>query len=812
MLAGNLEQRRMSELVPWMVLITDRLVLNKDGSLMAVFVYDGVDLEGRVQEEVESTVKRLETAMRVLNARVTVWSHMERRQDDEVAAAAPGNHFGALLAKEQVASLRATRSYRNRHYLTVMLSPKAQADRFFGLFSELNRSGRGVGASLVEALKLSFSGSTRFAYEAREISQYATELERMLEQFAAGLLEVNVRRLSGAELTGRLHEHLTPTDDRRALALKEGAYLDTALGGARMFVQTDGVWFEGQKKRYMAALSVKVWPEESTPGILDSLLAVDAEISVSQCYRVLDYEVAKKYLNDVRRHNLNMRKGLLTLAMEEFTKRESDNVNNDRERAAAEADDALDKLAENGSAGWFNLTILVWADTPTRLEESVQAVYKRLQAKDFVLMRETIHAVSAWAGTLPGQWGEMERWIFFFGQNMCDLMFLRALQSGDIVNRHLSEQAGKPMPALATFKTRHLTNYHFNFHNGDLGHFLVVGPTRSGKSSLLNFLMAKWKQYEPSRLIIFDKDWSCRIPTVLMGGQYLDLGRERVRVNPLLELESENDRSWAAQWVESLIASKGYRVTSDDTKHIWMAIDGVSRLPIGTRKLASIAFQLPRHLGVELEPWINDGPLASYFDHKEDDFSLSDHTTMEMGEIMLQPAAARAFLDYAFHRIQKLLDGRPTLIYIEEAWFMLEDEHFVQRLNNWLRTLAKRNAIIGMATQSLMELSTSRIFSVIVDSIPTKIYLPNRDAMQQRDLYRDKLGLNEGQIHLIASATQKRDYILVNRNTTRVLESTFTPAAMGIVRSDIKAQEIFTRHMHSGEPDWKENYYAEIRR
>lgn len=812
MLAGNLEQRRMSELVPWMVLITDHLVLNKDGSLMAVFVYEGVDLEGHVQEEVESTVKRMETAMRVLNARVTIWSHMERRQDDEVADAVPGNHFGALVAKEHVASLRATRSYRNRHYLTVMLSPKAQADRFFGLFSQLNRSGKGVGASVVEALKLSFSGNARFAYEAREISQYATELERMLEQFAAGLLEVNVRRLSGADLIGRLHEHLTPTEERRRLALKADSYLDTALGGARMFVQTDGVWFEGQKNRHMAALSVKVWPEESTPGILDSLLAVDAEITVSQCYRVLDYEVAKKYLHDVRRHNLNMRKGLLTLAMEEFTKRESDNVNNDRERAAAEADDALDRLAENGSAGWFNLTLLVWADTPTRLEESVQAVYKRLQAKDFVLMRETIHAVSAWAGTLPGQWAEIERWIFFFGQNMCDLMFLRALQSGDVVNRHLSEQAGKPMPALATFKTRHLTNYHFNFHYGDLGHFLVVGPTRSGKSSMLNFLMAKWTQYDPSRVIIFDKDWSCRIPTLLMGGQHLDLGRERVRVNPLLELENDNDRTWAAQWVESLIASKGYRVTSDDTKHIWMAIDGVSRLPIGTRKLASIAFQLPRHLGIELEPWINDGPLASYFDHKDDDFTLSDHTAMEMGEIMQHPAAARAFLDYAFHRIQKLLDGRPTLIYIEEAWFMLEDEHFVQRLNNWLRTLAKRNAIIGMATQSLAELTTSRIFTVIVDSIPTKIYLPNENALQQRDLYRDKLGLNDGQIQLIASATQKRDYILVNRNTTRVLETTFNPAALGIVRSDIKAQEIFTRHMNSAEPDWRENYYAEIRR
>lgn len=812
MLAGNLEQRRMSELVPWMVLITNRLVLNKDGSLMAVYVYDGIDLEGRVQEEVESSVKRLETAMRVLNARVTIWSHMERRQDKEVAGAIPQNPFGALLAREQVKSLLSTRSYRNRHYLTIMLSPKTQADRFFGLFAELNRSGLGVVASLAEAVKLSMSGSSRFAYEAREMSQYANELERMLEQFTAGLGELGIKRLAGDELRGRLHEHLTPTEAPRRLKLDESAYLDTALGGSRMFVQTDGVWFEGQKSRYMATLTVKVWPDDSTPGILDALLAVDAELTVSQCYRVLDYEAAKKYLQEVRRHNLNMRKGLLTLALEEFTKRESDNVNNDRERAAADADQALDSLAENGSAGWFNLTILVWADTTQRLEESVQAVYKRLQAKDFVLMRESIHAVSAWAGTLPGQWAEIERWVFFFGQNMCDLMFLRALKSGELTNRHLSEQAGRQMPALATFKTRHLTNYHFNFHNGDLGHFLVVGPTRSGKSSLLNFLMAKWRQYEPSRLIIFDKDWSCRIPTGLMDGKHLDLGRERVRINPLLQLDDENDLTWAAQWLEGLIASKGYRVTSDDTKHIWSAIEGVSKLPVGTRKLASVAFQLPRHLVVELEPWINGGPLASFFDHKDDDFTISDHTTMEMGQIMEQPAAARAFLDYAFHRIQKLLDGRPTLIYIEEAWFMLEDEHFVRRLNNWLRTLAKRNAIIGMATQSLMELSSSSIFSVIVDSIPTKIYLPNREALQQRDLYRDKLGLNEGQINLIASATQKRDYILVNRNTTRVLESVFSPAAMAIIRSDIKAQEVFTRHQNSNQPTWRENYVAEVTR
>ena len=43
-----------------------------------------------------------------------------------------------------------------------------------------------------------------------------------------------------------------------------------------------------------------------------------------------------------------------------------------------------------------------------------------------------------------------------------------------------------PRPPL--LETTSLGPYYFNFHNGDLGNFTVIGPSGSGKSTMFNIL------------------------------------------------------------------------------------------------------------------------------------------------------------------------------------------------------------------------------------------------------------------------------------------------------------------------------------
>src|SRR3546814_12723013 len=81
------------------------------------------------------------------------------------------------------------------------------------------------------------------------------------------------------------------------------------------------------------------------------------------------------------------------------------------------------------------------------------------------------------------------------------------------------------------------------------------------------------------------------------------------------------------------------------------------------------------------------------------------------------------------------------------------------RSKEWLKTLRKKNASVIFATQSLADIETSTIAPAIVESCPTRIFLPNERAVEPQitAIYR-RFGLNDRQIEILSRATPKRDY------------------------------------------------------
>ena len=246
------------------------------------------------------------------------------------------------------------------------------------------------------------------------------------------------------------------------------------------------------------------------------------------------------------------------------------------------------------------------------------------------------------------------------------------MSPGATVNPYLTEQTGKPCAALTVLATEYATPFHFNFYHGDLAHTFVLGPSRSGKSVFVNFLLSQFRRYEPVNVYIFDKDYSCRIATLLQGGKHIDLNAtdRALPLNPLQLLGEPADWEWLAGWLEILLTSRGYKLTSEDDKSLWQGIESVAALSPSLWQLKSLYGVLPRILKEELEPWVGSGSLARYFDNVEDSFSLTDFTCVEMGSVLANKRLARAFMEYAFFRIKKKLDSPhkvPTAIYIEEA-------------------------------------------------------------------------------------------------------------------------------------------------
>ena len=73
----------------------------------------------------------------------------------------------------------------------------------------------------------------------------------------------------------------------------------------------------------------------------------------------------------------------------------------------------------------------------------------------------------------------------------------------------------------------------------------------------------------------------------------------------------------------------------------------------------------------------------------------------------------------------------------------------------------------------------SSLFNTVVESCPTRVFLPNSGAFDEttRPLYQ-KFGLNERQIEILATATPKRDYYYSSTQGNRLFQLGLGPFAL----------------------------------
>lgn len=809
--------RPFSELLPWMVQLRDDIILNKDGGLLVCYTFTGVDIEGQLAINSDRIVGMLEHGLRVFDDRITVWWQVDRRRTYEHPDGNFPDEVSRFIQRLRKESFESGSQYSNRHYLSILYKTHEGAGSFLdkvGYFS--TDVGHGFLRSVWEATKSSLVKRNAFSFDSAKLDSEIRKFDEMIQGFDETVKDVGLRRLHGDQLLQFMHQRCSPSHDKQKLNVPSiPVYLDGWLTSNTLFVGHDLLLFEDNESAYVAAASVKDWPDMTSPGMLDILLAIPGEITVSQCFRFCDTDYSRKFIQDVQRINLNGQKTLMTIAKEAITGTTSDKVDKGKARNAEDAGAALESITtQNRIFGYYNLTVLSYGKTAVEAETTIKYATQLLRQSGFMVLREKLHLLSAWAGSLPGQWAELVRWFFINTANLSDMAPIRTLASGSLVNEYLTEQTGRHCPALTAFTTSYSIPYYFNFHNGDLAHAVVIGPSRSGKSVFDNFLLSQFRKYHPCRIFIFDKDYSCKINTLMHNGRHIDMtGEGRVKMDPIgFLLGDQKHWAWLVRWLELILTSRDYVFKAEDDSKLWRALENLHSAGKELWCLAGLHPFLSKELKIQLEQWIGNGALSKYFDNNEDDLSVGDWSCVEMGGLFTTPRLATTFLEYAFYRISLTLDGTPTLIYVEEAWFMLEDEQFSKRIDDWLRTLAKKNAFLVMATQSLNELAVSDIFTTIIDNIPNRIFLANANAYAHKDMYMQKFGLNEAQIDTIRDAIPKQDYFIVTPNVSRVVQARFDPRIVGVLRSDSRAQGIFKKHYANREhdADWKTHYLEEV--
>jgi len=766
---------RLADYLPWVALVGDGIVLNKDGSFQRTARFRGPDLDSAVAAELVAVAGRLNNAFRRLGSGWAIFVEAQRSE----AATYPASRFpdpaSALVDAERKADFKEEGShFVSGYYLTFLWLPPAE-----------------------DAAR-----SESWLYEGRETSGvnpwelargFADRTDRVLALLDGFMPEC--RWLDDGETLTYLHSTIS-TNRHRVAVPETPIYLDALLA--------DQLLIGGLEPRlgnhHLRVLTITGFPGATTPGLLDEMNRLAFPYRWSTRAILMDKTDATRLLTKIRRQWFAKRKSIAAILKEVMTNEQSALVDTDAANKAADADMALQELGAD-VAGVANVTatVTVWDEDTRRADEKLRLVEKIIQSRDFSVMVETVNAVDAWLGSLPGHAYANVRQPPISTLNLAHMIPLSAVWAGERRDDHFGA------PPLLYGRTEGSTPFRLSLHVGDVGHTLVVGPTGAGKSVLLALMALQFRRYPRSQVFAFDFGGSIRAAALAMGGDWHDLGGEltdasetSVSLQPLARIHETAERAWAADWIVAILRRENIQITPDVKEYIWTALTSLASAPVGERTITGLAVLLQSNdLKQALRAYCVGGPYGRLLDAESEHLGSADVQAFEI-EGLVGTGAAPAVLSYLFHRIGDRLDGRPTLLIIDEGWLALDDDAFAEQLREWLKTLRKKNASVVFATQSLSDIDNSAIAPAIIESCPTRLLLPNERAIEPQitSIYR-RFGLNDRQIEILARATPKRDYYCQSRRGNRLFELGLSEVGLALCAASSKSDQALIGDMHA---------------
>ena len=259
-----------------------------------------------------------------------------------------------------------------------------------------------------------------------------------------------------------------------------------------------------------------------------------------------------------------------------------------------DADAALQELGSDAiSSVYLTATVTVWDQDPATADEKLRLVEKVIQGREFTCIPEAVNAVEAWLGSLPGHVYANIRQPPISTLNLAHMMPVSAVWAGPERDEHLGA------PPLFYARTEGSTPFRFSLHVGDVGHTLVVGPTGAGKSVLLAMMALQFRRYPQSQVFAFDFGGSIRAAALAMGGDWHDLGGALteealapVALQPLAAVDDAAERTWAAEWVATMLTREGVTVGPEAKEHVWTALTSLASTPVAERTLTGLSVLL----------------------------------------------------------------------------------------------------------------------------------------------------------------------------------------------------------------------------
>ena len=688
-------EKRLSSMLPYVSLVTDRTIRTRGNELMQRIRLEGVNSTTSEDAHLDRIGSLLAGIVAQVGTGFSFYLHKVSKAVDVTLPPIPGEGFASAVDQRWRTHLGRSGLRDKTITLSVLKRPETGSRLPFGL-----------GAS-----------RTRFAADTtrrlRKLDEVVGFLLSSFDELKPSLLAASTGELFG--FLGSLNtgeEHPLFPRSRLGVIAEDVANTRVTFRGTTI-VLSDGAVGE----KVGAIFAVKNYPAKTDSLMLDELnLPVD--MVVTHSFVPINVNIMAGRIKRQLRLMQAANDGAVSLAQE----------------LELAQDDLESKRLIFGE---HHMTVAVYARSQAALDDIASEIRNISATSGINLISEAFGARAHFMAQHPGNTGARSRKAAITNHNFADLATFHRTPLG---------KTGPELPwgvPITLFPTPERSGFRFNFHEQGApdreptgGHTLILGRPGSGKSVLAAFLMTMARR-AGARLFVFDYRAGMEMAVRALGGSYSTVRAGRpTGLNPLQTEIDARGQAWLADWLASLLERRDRPLTPVQTNRLQEVVrQNASAGNAGLRNWSDFASLLVStdddgDLFERMQEWTAEGRYGWIFGaNTEDTFSLDgDVSGFDLTGILDSESERErmAVLSYLFRRVERVIEDRkPTIIVIDEAWKALDNAYFAERLSNWLVTARKQNAVVVMMTQYASQLERTRTGKTIVEAVPTQVLLPN---------------------------------------------------------------------------------------
>jgi type IV secretion system protein VirB4 len=293
-----------------------------------------------------------------------------------------------------------------------------------------------------------------------------------------------------------------------------------------------------------------------------------------------------------------------------------------------------------------------------------------------------------------------------------------------------------------------------------------------------------------ARLVYFDVDEQNDAFIDSMGGKTVTFysgGIEAIEspvpLNPFMLPMDDTNQMFLFRWMVVLLKMQGLAVDAAESDIIKRAVEKLRSAASENKNLqgcVNVIREESPALAQKFVSWLPGGDKGFLFGHTNDVFAAQHKILhLNLGNVFENQTLFIPLMAYLLQRFQSVLDGKPTVLVMQEAWQLLQNTQVGMNVSGWMDLMTAKNVSTWWLSNNSDAVGSSTLTPALMPHIVTKLFIPEQKIAAEHQgiwglsdmdmLYLD--AMNAGDHHFMIKQ-EMNDAVIALMNINRREKST----------------------------------------